>query len=178
MSLDLIEALHIPRDAAVIDIGGGASQLVDHLLERGFSDLTVLDISKSALAEVRGRLGASAVHRLHEDLLEWQPDRRYDLWHDRAVFHFLVVEADRRSYLRALGSAMKTGGFLILATFSFDGPAVCSGLPVARYSAEDVSRILGDSFEVLETRREIHTTPSGALQPFTWVAGRLRATSV
>jgi SAM-dependent methyltransferase len=174
ISLELIEALRIPRDAAVVDIGGGASQLVDRLVERGFSDLTVLDISASALAEVGSRLGDSLVLRLHEDLLEWRPLRRYDLWHDRAVFHFLVTETERRRYLETLRAAVRPGGFLILATFALDGPEVCSGLPVCRYSADDLSHILGDSFHPLETRHEAHVTPRGSIQPFTWVAGRIR----
>jgi hypothetical protein len=170
--LELIEAMQIPRDAAVIDIGGGASTLVDQLWQRGFRDLTVLDISASALDEVRSRPGASSVRRLHEDVLEWQPDRRYDLWHDRAVFHFLVDETDRRSYLRTLQSALNVSGAVILGTFAPDGPAVCSGLPVIRYSAEDLLSLLGDTFEPLANRREIHVTPREVCQPFTWVAGR------
>lgn len=168
MSLDLIEALHIPRGLAVIDIGSRCFGARRPPRRRGFSDLTALDISASAQEEVRSRFGASAVLRLHEDLLDWQPDRRYDLWHDRAVFHFLVGETDRRRYLETMHAAMRPRGFLILATFALDGPEFCSGLPVVRYSAEDLSLILGDTFEPLETRREIHTTPKGTIQPFTW----------
>jgi trans-aconitate methyltransferase len=171
--LELIEAMEIPREAAVIDVGGGASTLVDHLWERGFRDLTVLDISASALDEVRGRLGASAVRRLHEDVLEWQPDRRYDLWHDRAVFHFLVDETDRRGYVETLHSALNPGGALVLGTFAPDGPEVCSGLPVRRYSADDLSHLLGATFEPLQRRHEIHVTPGAVRQPFMWIAGRL-----
>lgn len=175
MSLALIEALAVPRDAGVIDIGGGASQLVDRLAGQGFTDLTVLDVSASALEELRRRLGDSPVIRLHEDLLDWQPDRRYDLWHDRALFHFLVTEEDRRRYLETLQAAIKPRGLVILATFALDGPEVCSGLPVIRYSADQLSYVLGDTFEPLETRREEHTTPRGSMQPFTWLAGRSRA---
>lgn len=173
MSLEVIEALRIPRDAAVIDIGAGASQLVDRLVERGFTDLTVLDISASALEEVGARVGDSPVVRLHEDLLEWQPPRRYDLWHDRAVFHFLVAEPDRRRYLETLHATVRPGGFVILATFALDGPEACSGFPVVRYSADHLSELLGDTFEPLEARREVHTTPRGSAQPFTWLAGRI-----
>jgi SAM-dependent methyltransferase len=174
MSLELIEALRTPRDAAVVDIGGGASRLVDCLVDRGFGDLTVLDVSVSALEEVRSRLGDSPVFLLHEDLLDWQPDRQYDLWHDRAVFHFLVTEADRQTYLEKLREALRPGGSLILGTFALDGPEVCSGLPVTRYSADDLSHMLGSTFEPVQTRRELHTTPRGSVQPFTWLAGRIR----
>ena len=176
MSLQLIEAMGIPPDAAVIDVGGGASGLVGRLVELGFSDLTVLDVSESALEEIRRRLGDSLVIRLREDLLEWQPDRRYDLWHDRALFHFFVTDADRRRYLETLQAALKPGGFVILATFAPDAPERCSGLPVSRYSADDLSELLGDTFESLEIRREVHTTPRGSPQPFTWLAGRLAVT--
>jgi cyclopropane fatty-acyl-phospholipid synthase-like methyltransferase len=176
MSLELIEKLRVPADAAVVDVGGGASILVDHLVERGFSDLTVLDISAPALDEVGRRLGDAPVVRLHEDLLEWRPPRRYDLWHDRAVFHFLVTESDRRRYLDTLQAAIRPDGLVILATFALDGPEVCSGLPVSRYSADELTRILGDTFRPLATRREIHVTPRGSAQPFTWLAGRIGST--
>ena len=174
LSLELIDALRVPRDTAVIDVGGGASFLADRLHERGFDDLTVLDVSESALDELRGRFGDAPIHLLCEDVLEWQPARRYGLWHDRAVFHFLVEQADRRRYLRTLHAALDPGGLVLLATFAPDGPNECSGLPVERYSADQLSAILGERFETLDTRREVHVTPRGAEQPFTWVAGRLR----
>jgi hypothetical protein len=173
VSLELIEMLGIPRDAAVIDIGGGASPLVDRLVERGFNDLSVLDISDTALGAARQRLGPSArVSWLHEDLFAWRPSRRFDLWHDRAVFHFLVGKEDRDAYLDTLRAAIAPGGALIVATFAEDGPEYCSGLPVARYSAIDLGSVFGEGFAVVETRREVHTTPAGATQPFTWVAAR------
>jgi 2-polyprenyl-3-methyl-5-hydroxy-6-metoxy-1,4-benzoquinol methylase len=172
VSLELIEALGTPRGAAVIDVGGGAARLVDNLLERGFSDVTVLDVSAAALEEVRSRPGASKVRLVHADLLEWQPDRRYDLWHDRAVFHFLVSEPDRSEYARLLQAAIRPGGQVILAAFAPDGPDVCSGLPVARYSATALSDFLGGRFEPVESRRETHVTPRGVAQPFTWLAAR------
>jgi 2-polyprenyl-3-methyl-5-hydroxy-6-metoxy-1,4-benzoquinol methylase len=173
MSLELIEALRVPPDAAVVDVGGGASSLVDHLLERGFSDLTVLDISAPALDEVGRRLGDAPVLLLHEDLLEWRPLRRYDVWHDRAVFHFLVTEPDRRRYIDTLQAAIRPDGLVILATFASDGPEVCSGLPVSRYSADELIQMLGHTFRPLATRREVHITPRGTAQPFTWLAGRI-----
>ena len=114
------------------------------------------------------------MRRVQADLLEWKPDRRYDLWHDRAVFHFLVEEHDRHHYLARLTDALVPGGCVIIATFADDGPEMCSGLPVRRYAAEDLTAALGEGFELVETRREVHVTPRGASQPFTWVAGRLR----
>ena len=175
VSSELIEALGIGRDAAVIDVGGGASTLVDHLVERAFVDVSVLDVSAAALAEARRRVGdAAPVSWLHEDVLVWRPERRFVLWHDRAVFHFLVTSDDRDKYLETLRLAIRAEGFVVLATFATDGPEFCSGLPVARYSVADLTRVLGAAFELLETRREEHITPRGVLQPFTWVAGRMR----
>ena len=131
VSLELVAALDISRDAAVIDVGGGASFLADKLLARGFRDLTVLDLSVSALDTTRRRLPADApVRCVHADLLTWEPDRRYDLWHDRAVFHFLVTASDRERYVATLRRAVVPGGNVIVGTFAEDGPEMCSGLPV------------------------------------------------
>lgn len=107
------------------------------------------------------------------DVLEWEPDRRYDLWHDRAVFHFLVDRPDRKRYVSALRRVLPDGGAVLVGAFAADGPQVCSGLPVCRYSAGELAEALGDAFEVVATRREAHVTPRGVVQPFTWVAGRL-----
>lgn len=174
-SLELVDALGVPTDAAVVDVGGGASTLVDELAGRGFADLTVLDVSQAALDVVRRRIPDAAVTWLCTDLLAWEPPRRYDLWHDRAVFHFLTDAADRRRYVEVLQAAMRPGAAVIVATFAADGPERCSGLPVARYSPGPLVDALGDGFETVETRREEHTTPAGAVQPFTWVAGRVGA---
>lgn len=173
-SIELVERLAIPNDAAVIDIGGGASLLVDALADRGFRDLTVLDVSKTALEMVRERRSGSSgpIALLHEDVLGWKPDRRFDLWHDRAVFHFLVNGNDRETFLGTLRSALRPGGIVIMATFAIDGPEFCSGLPVARYSPADLAEILGPDFEVVEQFREEHNTPAGVVQPFTWLAAR------
>jgi trans-aconitate methyltransferase len=177
VSLELIEVLGLPLDTAVLDVGGGASILVDALVERGFSDVSVLDVSATALELARRRLGAaptgaaSSVHWLHEDLLVWQPARRYDLWHDRAVFHFLVEPEQRDRYVNLLCEAVHPGGCVIIATFAPDGPESCSGLPVARYGADDLARVL-DGFEVVATRGEQHRTPAGVVQPFTWIVAR------
>jgi hypothetical protein len=113
------------------------------------------------------------VRCVRTDLLDWEPDRRYDVWHDRAVFHFLVDERDRERYVRTLREAMAPGGTVVLGTFSADGPATCSGLPVCRYAAGDLAAALGDVLDVVATRREVHVTPRGVAQPFTWVAGRV-----
>ncbi len=172
-SLGMIERLDVPKSAAVVDIGGGASTFVDELVARGFTDLTVLDVSSVALAAVHHRLGAHApVVLLQLDLLDWVPDRQFDLWHDRAVFHFLVDEADRDAYLAKLDSAVAPGGAVVLATFAPEGPEYCSGLPVSRYGGTDLARCLGPGFQVVREVRERHVTPTGAVQPFTWVAAR------
>jgi hypothetical protein len=174
VSIKLIQRLKIPHDAAVIDIGGGASLLVDSLLEQGFSDVSVLDVSKSALDAARRRWnGEAPVTLLNENLLSWHSTRRYQLWHDRADLHFLISAQDRDAYLEVLKSTLRPGGAVVIATFDSDGPEYCSGLPVARYSAEELASFLGDGFEIVETRREEHTTPTGVMQPFTWVSAML-----
>ena len=175
ISLELLETLRVPPDAAVIDVGGGASSLTRSLLDRGFTDLSVLDVSSVALAEARKTLSDGAqVSWIHADVLAWRPERRFDVWHDRAVSHFLIDPRDRENYLQTLLAGIKPGGAVVIATFAADGPQVCSGLPVVRYSAAELAQALGTTFECLETRREEHTTPAGVVQPFTWVAGRIR----
>ena len=172
-SIQLIERLGIAQGGAVIDVGGGASVLTDALLNRGFTDVSVLDLSNAALAEVRERLGSNtSLSLLQEDLLAWSPDRQYDLWHDRAVFHFLVDPNDREIYLRTLRSALRPEGFVIIATFAWGGPEYCSGLPVCRYSSGDLAEALGPTFQVIEAFCDQHVTPAGVGQPFTWVAAR------
>jgi len=173
VSLELVEELALPPDIPVLDVGGGASALVDGLVAGGYSDISVLDISAPALEAARSRLPAgAAVNWLHEDLLAWQPRRRYGLWHDRAVFHFLTDPAERRRYLGLMYQALRDGGHVIMATFSPDGPGSCSGLPVARYSAGDLTAALGSGFDVIRSGRHTHRTPSGKFQPFTWIVAR------
>lgn len=172
VSLELIGALGVSYETPVIDIGGGASSLATSLVDRGFTDVTVLDISSSALAMVEDP--HAAISRVEADVLRWVPTRQYGLWHDRATFHFLVSERDRATYVCKLEEALAPGGLAIVATFAPDGPPTCSGLPVMRYSENDLDHILGPSFELLESRREEHRTPRDAVQPFTWIAGRLR----
>ncbi len=170
-SLALFDALGVRRDAAVIDVGGGASALVDRLVTHGYVDLTVLDISPVALDLARDRVGdAAKVEWVVSDVLTWAPERRYDLWHDRAVFHFLTDPDDRAAYLATLTEAVPTGA-VILATFAPDGPETCSGLPVARYGPDELADLLPD-FDVVAARRDVHVTPWGAEQPFTFVAAR------
>lgn len=175
VSLELIAAAGLDRTAALIDVGGGAARLVDHLAADGWSDLTVLDLSDVALNDSRGRVGPNPhVDWVAQDLLTWRPTRRYDAWHDRAVFHFLVDEDDRRQYRTILGEALAPQATLIVGTFASDGPTHCSGLPVARYDSDALVSALGGRFDVLATRREEHVTPHGTPQPFTWVALRCR----
>ena len=172
-SLQLIDALDLPLDAAIIDVGGGASTLVDHLLAQGRSDLAVLDISASALQAARERVGdPSTVTWINEDLLAWRPSRQYALWHDRAVFHFLVEPVERAAYLDTLDRALARAGTVVIGTFAADGPPKCSGLPVMRYTVGGLASALGPDFEVIETLREQHTTPAGSIQPFTWITAR------
>ncbi len=168
VSLDLIQATGIGPDAAIIDVGGGTSRLVDTLLDEGFRDLTVLDVSREALAKSKARLGArgASVQWLTADVTIWQPARRYDLWHDRATLHFLTAPEERAAYAERVLRAVKPGGHVIIATFAPDGPERCSGLPVVRHDATSLSALLGTSFELVDTGRHEHTTPAGALQHF------------
>jgi SAM-dependent methyltransferase len=176
VSLDLIAQLGIPSHTPAIDVGGGASGLVDSLLAQGFQDVSVLDVSSAALEVARSRIGPHpGVHWLQHDLLTWQPARQYGLWHDRAVFHFLVDPEDRDRYLSVLSAALAPGGHVILATFAADGPRRCSGLPVSRYGPDDLAELLEGHIDLVASRREEHTTPGGIVQPFTWVAGRARS---
>ncbi len=168
VSLELAEAIGLDETSAVIDIGGGTSLFVDLLLKMGLTDLAVLDVSGAALERTRKRLGPAAgtVRWITADITEWRPDRRYDLWHDRAVFHFLTEPADRQAYLAALREAIAPGGHAIIATFAPDGPERCSGLPVIRYSPKSLGETLGQDFERLADRAERHVTPWGTPQSF------------
>jgi SAM-dependent methyltransferase len=167
-SLELIAQAGAVSGSAIIDIGGGASRLVDHLVERGFEDVTVLDLSVAALKAAKARLGARAdrVYWLVEDATIWQPARQYDIWHDRAAFHFLTDTADRAAYIERLTRGLKAGGHAIIATFALDGPEKCSGLPVARYDGTSLARTLGAAFRLLQTQRHEHATPWDSRQIF------------
>ena len=167
-SLELIREAGVKPADPIIDVGGGASRLVDHLLAEGYSDLTVLDISETALERAGARLGAKAlqVKWLVADLTAWRPERRYRLWHDRAVFHFLTDPADRAAYRAGLKSALAPGGHAVIASFALDGPEKCSGLPVQRYSPETLAAEFGTGFHLSTSRHETHLTPAGRVQSF------------
>ena len=164
----------VPRPSSVIDVGAGASLLVDALLDAGLADLTVLDVSETSLAPVRDRLADRAQHVTFvvADVLTWEPPRQWDVWHDRAVFHFLVDSEDRATYVATAACAVASGGVAIVGCFALDGPQQCSGLPTARYDADGVAEQFGDAFRLERVEREVHRTPSGADQPFTWVVLR------
>jgi SAM-dependent methyltransferase len=168
ISLEFIAAAKVRYDAAIIDIGGGASRLVDALLDDGYSNLTVLDLSEAALAASRNRIGprAEAVKWVAADVTTWQPSQSYDLWHDRAAFHFLTEESDRQAYVSRLTTALCPGGQAIIGTFAPDGPERCSGLPVMRYDPASLAATLGPAFRLLASRVEEHRTPWGASQIF------------
>jgi SAM-dependent methyltransferase len=167
-SLRLIERAGIGPSASVIDVGGGASRLVDALLDRGFASIAVLDLSAAALARSRARLGtrAAIVDWIVADATTWTPTAGYDLWHDRAAFHFLTEEPQRAAYVERLRAALRPGGHAIVATFALDGPERCSGLPVVRYDGDGLARALGPGFERLATVADLHRTPSGGEQRF------------
>ena len=169
-SLRMIAASGANNDAAIIDVGGGASVLVDRLLAAGFTDVSVLDIAENALERSITRLGQAAarVNWIVADVLSWTPQRSYDVWHDRAVFHFLTTETDRKAYLTQVRRTVRPGGYVVVATFAEDGPTSCSGLPVARYSADTLHHAFGRSFELVESIREMHITPTGAQQSFVY----------
>ncbi|MBT1513842.1 methyltransferase domain-containing protein [Bradyrhizobium sp. SRL28] len=171
-SLDLIVQAGATRESAIIDIGGGSSRLVDNLVEQGFEDVTVLDLSAAALAAARSRLeshlGASAegVSWIVADAATWEPARIYDIWHDRAAFHFLTDASDRDAYIAHLGRGLRIGGHAIVATFALDGPEKCSGLPVVRYDSASLGRTLGTAFRLIHTQRHEHATPWQSRQNF------------
>lgn len=168
ISLELIEVVRADPSSAIIDIGGGASRLVDALVEKGYRDLTVLDLSESAVSIAKMRLGerAAMVRWIVADVTQWDPMRSYDLWHDRAAFHFLTEASDRSAYLDRLTKAVTPGGHAIIGTFAMDGPERCSGLPVVRYDGARLSAELAPSFALLDMRRDDHKTPWGAIQHF------------
>jgi SAM-dependent methyltransferase len=168
ISLDLIDATGVAKGASILDIGGGASRLVDALLEQGFESLTVLDLSEKALATTRARLGRKAanVRWIVADVTKWEPAETHDVWHDRAAFHFLMEPHDRAAYVERLREAVRLGGHVIIGTFAPDGPERCSGLPVMRHDAISLGQTLGRSFELMESRRHDHQTPMGGIQRF------------
>lgn len=170
-SLRMIQNTGVGRDAAIIDVGGGNSTLVDDLLERGFVDISVLDISESAIVGSRERLEkrASQVNWIVADITAVDlPRSHYDLWHDRAVFHFLTEKEDRRNYVELVTHSLKPGGHIIVASFGPEGPQKCSGLDVVRYSPETMHDEFGETFTLIESVGETHSTPFGTTQDFVY----------
>ncbi|PVX82953.1 class I SAM-dependent methyltransferase [Paraburkholderia unamae] len=177
-SMALIQESGVPKEAGIIDVGGGASTLVDDLVAQCYRDITVLDLSDAALAAARARLGESAsrVSWIAGDITQVElPVNAYDVWHDRAVFHFLTSQEDREAYVRAVLRAVKPGGIVIVATFAEDGPDHCSGLPVMRYNADALHAEFGAPFTLLKQEREEHHTPAGATQKFIYCMCRKAA---
>lgn len=168
ISLRLIREAGASAGSRIIDIGGGASHLVDTLLQAGFRALSVLDISASALDTARHRLGVQAgqVEWIVGDVTRWRPDKTYDVWHDRAAFHFLTEAADRSAYVERLRFSVAPEGAVIIGTFALDGPEKCSGLPVQRYSPATLAEALGPSFVLAGSHSETHRTPWGSTQSF------------
>ncbi|MGB5291057.1 MAG: class I SAM-dependent methyltransferase [Lysobacterales bacterium] len=167
-SLSLISGISLPRHARIIDVGGGASTLVDRLCEEAYTDISVLDVSKNALDHARNRLAekANRVHWYEEDVTRFKPPHRFSLWHDRAVFHFLTSKADREKYIGVLRQSLEPGGHLIIMTFAIDGPNKCSGLDIVQYDDDRLTSELGEGFDLLETGHECHVTPAGHQQEF------------
>ncbi len=166
-SLRFIADSGVAEDAAIIDVGGGTSSLAIELARRGYTDVTVADISAVAMRIARERIPAGCdIRCVAADVRAHDFGRKYELWHDRAAFHFMVDEADRDAYLQTLRHSLRRGGTLVLATFGPDGPPECSGLPTARYESEELAAAVGSQFTLLAARMHEHTTPSGARQQF------------
>jgi ubiquinone/menaquinone biosynthesis C-methylase UbiE len=179
-SLDLLDRAGVGLDAAVLDVGGGASTLVDGLIARGHRDVSVLEIAAGALQVAQARLAVAG----HADDVHWiagdvtaidLPPHRYDVWHDRAVFHFLTEASQRQAYLATLRRALRPGGVVLVGTFADDGPVQCSGLPVCRCDATSLHGAFGPGFRLVDHQRQAHQTPWGSAQPFTWCLCRLDA---
>lgn len=168
ISLELAELAGISAGSSVIDVGGGTSTFVDCLLEQGLTDVSVLDLSPVALDVAGKRLGrrGETVNWIASDVTAWTPTREFDLWHDRAVFHFLIDARDRAAYLERLSRCLRPGGHAIIATFALDGPEKCSGLPVVRYSPDSLAETLGAGFTLKAHRLSLHRMPSGQPQSF------------
>ena len=175
-SLALISSSAPDLTASVLDVGGGASHLVDELWALGYRDLTVLDVSQAALDRSKERMEAvgDKITWISADITQWTPPRRWTVWHDRAVFHFLTTSSDQDAYIRALEAATKPGSVAIIETFALDGPERCSGLPVQRYSPATLAKRIGTRFQLVSEASEAHTTPSGLVQQFTYVVLKLR----
>lgn len=174
-SLELITQIAASPASAIVDIGGGASRLAQVLSKQGFQDITVLDLSEAALATARAQTGDNAdrIRWIAGDATTWEPPQTFDVWHDRATFHFMVEPTDRAAYLDRLNRFLKPNGHAIIATFALDGPEKCSGLPVVRYDADSLAQTLGPNFVRVSTQRHLHTTPWGTPQAFQFSVFRL-----
>jgi 2-polyprenyl-3-methyl-5-hydroxy-6-metoxy-1,4-benzoquinol methylase len=170
-SLALIAEAQLDRNAAILDVGGGASTLASDLLRGGYTDITVADISATSMARAKEQLGQAAerITWVEADIRSHDFGRRYDLWHDRALFHFMVQASDRQLYLETLRETLHPRGHVVIATFGPQGPTQCSGLPVSRYSEDAMAQALGAEFELLSSRRDVHHTPSGGDQQLLYV---------
>ena len=176
-SLELLAFANATIDSGIIDIGGGASRLVDALVKLGYRDLSVLDLSEAALAMARKRLAPEGgqVDWIVADITTWEPRRLYDIWHDRAAFHFLTDAVDQQAYGDRLRRALRPGGYAIIGTFAKEGPEKCSGLPVVRHDADSLAAILGKEFALVDTRRHAHETPWQSVQQFQFSTFRFGA---
>jgi len=168
ISLDFIGKAQLAKDAAILDVGGGDSKLVDYLLADGFQDITVLDISETALEKIKHRLKERQVQAkfIVSNILDFHPEQKFSLWHDRAVFHFLTGEKEQKDYLSLVQESIASEGYLILATFSKSGPSICSGLPVQQYDIQDLEEFFSPEFQLLEGINYDHITPSGSPQNY------------
>ena len=167
-SLKLIHETGVSTDSSIIDIGGGTSTLSRHLFEQGYKKVTVLDISGNAIEKAKSQLGekSNRINWIEADVTKYSFKEEYDIWHDRAVFHFITEAKDRKGYINSLNKALKLNGHLIIATFALKGPSKCSGIPVTRYSPETLQNELGDNFNLVKAFVEDHVTPSGVRQKF------------
>jgi trans-aconitate methyltransferase len=170
-ALSELEFANLSIEDAIIDVGGGASTFVKSLVKTGYVNVTVLDISQTAIAEAQSMLGDAreAVKWVVADIMQWRPSKTYAFWNDRAVFHFLVNEQDQQAYVGNVLRATHSGSHIVIATFSPDGPESCSGLPVKRWSQEDLANLFADSCKVVRSGERSHVTPWGSTQSFTWV---------
>ncbi|MBW1841721.1 MAG: class I SAM-dependent methyltransferase [Deltaproteobacteria bacterium] len=170
MSLKLISATGVDVDGSIIDVGGGTSMLPGLLVDQGYRKLTVLDISANAIAKAKRQLGEKSkqIMWIEADVTSFSFTEKFDIWHDRAVFHFLTDALDRKKYVNSVNQALKPGGDLIVSTFGLNAPSKCSGLNVTRYSPETLHKEFGDNFDLIEVSKEVHLTPSRVQQPFIW----------
>jgi len=170
LSIQIIRNTHIALDAPIIDVGGGASVLVDNLSDQGYSNISVLDISQTAINYARERLGrkASKIEWFIQDITRFAPPHKFSLWHDRAVFHFLTEKSERDDYVKAVKRTLDLDGHLIIAAFAIGGPSECSGLSIVQYDAKRLLAELGDEFNLVEEMDELHTTPANKQQKFSY----------